>query len=631
MTWKMHRKHNKEGGVNIRNRRQPINVCDFGAKGDGIADDTAAINSAFAAMRKSALNTHPDLPRQWGGPEWFPGTCPAVVFPCGHYKISDAINISGRFTGMLDRDMGAHAIRGDNAVIDQTTPGKDIFVSTYSNMTQIEGFKFVNGRHQVWLDAPNTAGFFRVTDCEFHESAGFAVIFGHRCPSTLGYIARCCFLNCEQWIFSMTDVAKFLDIHGGARSGMSNKAAFDIRGGIVTFDNVMATPWADGPDQRWIDNRASQLKLTNCRFGGEFGGITTVRNFAKYVTNSSYQNSITIDNCFLCNQSNLKRPCVIWCDEVPNRIMVRNSPVLGIPVILVDPKIDLKNYFRGVAPGLLDYAVEHCTGQLSDMPELLKHPVIIAEPDQMLSDTEVEALMAKAKQELAAGTKGRQPQAAAPAVSHGHREQTDPAKYLEISRDHWTLEGCADAETVPNARYLALAEVDAGGVMLTNRHRKPGSGWALVKNVNIDVDRYPFLTYRLRPLRFGYLPVTLRIVDRETGISMLAETSWGGRLTNQKTEMANTYPYHAFDLRKVFAGDRHAFDIRVYLGGSVCCAKDDPEVARAQERGHKIFNKEGGEWNAGGMAPIGIWGEYLLVPLETGHYTVLEFLRAEAE
>ena len=71
-------------------------------------------------------------------------------------------------------------------------------------------------------------------------------------------------------------------------------------------------------------------------------------------------------------------------------------------------------------------------------------------------------------------------------------------------------------------------------------------------------------------------------------------------------------------MRKSFGGGRHAFDIRVYQAGSVCCAKDDPEVAVAVQRGHKIFNQEGGEWNEGGMASIGAWGEYLLVPPETG-------------
>jgi len=398
---------------------------------------------------------------------------------------------------------------------------------------------------------------------------------------------------------------------------------------------VMATPWADGVDQRWIDNRASQLKLANCRFGGEFGGFLVVRNFAKYVKNCSYQNSITIDNCFLPNQANLKRPCVIWCDEVPNRIMVRNSPVLGIPVILVDPKIDLRTYFTGVDRGLLDYAVEHCTGQLEDMPEGLRNPVIVPLPDQRLPDAEVDARIAQAKRELQSPTAASYPWTdKGPAVSHGHREQTDPSKYMDIPYAKWKIEGHADAEKTPNANYLALADVD-GSVLLMNRHRRPGSGWALVKDVEIDLDRTPYLTYRLRPLRFGYLPVILRIVDRETGSSMLADGTsggmWGGRLTGQKTEGANAHPYHAFDLRQTFGGGRHAFDIRVFLCGGLCCEQDDPEVARALERGHTIFNKEGGVWDPDGIPNICVWGEYLLVPLETGHYTVLEYLRAEAE
>ena len=74
----------------------------------------------------------------------------------------------------------------------------------------------------------------------------------------------------------------------------------------MTLDNVMATPWSEGHDQRWIDNRAAILRLNNCRFGGEDGGILTVLNFAKYSTHIAYETSIIIDNCFVCNQTNLK-------------------------------------------------------------------------------------------------------------------------------------------------------------------------------------------------------------------------------------------------------------------------------------------------------------------------------------
>ncbi len=596
-----------------------INVRDFGAKGNGTADDTAAINAAFEAMRKAGIITNPELPRQWGGPEWFPGTCPAVVFPCGHYKISDAINIAGNFVNLTNRDMGAHTIRGDNAVIDQINPDKDIFVSTYSIMTHITGFKFVNGRNQVWLDAPNTSGFFKVTDCEFHEARGFAVIFGYHCNSTLAYLSGCCFLNCEQWIYTMTDVTTFRDVHGGTRAGMANKAAFDIRGGIVTMDNIMATPWADAPDQRFIDNRCSQLKLSNWRFGGEFGGFLPVRNFRKYVTNTSYQSAIIMDNCFLANQCNTKRPCVIYCDEVPNRIVVTNSTVVGIPVIMVDPRIDLKIYFKGMHPGMLKFTVANCTGQTSDMPEGLKTPVVVqTAEDDGLSDVEVARSL-----DAAAEVARKIPAWKGPAVVFGgHREQTDPTRYKDIPDDKrkWTVDGYADAEVTPNSKYFAVFPGD-DGVILMRRHKQGGNGWVLLRDITIDLDRYPWLSYRLKPLECGYLSCTLRVIDKESGNSLLCNPpGFAGKAAPA---------YYAYDLRKSFGGGVRTFDIRVYPTGSVLCAKDDPELAKARARGCRQQDEveNAAESKVPTMCPV---GENFLVPLDVA-YPILEYVRAEAK
>lgn len=583
-----------------------INVSDFGAKGDGIADDTAAINAAFAAMRKAAINTHPTLPRQWGGGEWFPGTCPAVVFPCGHYKISDAIDIAGHFSDQIDRDMGAHTIRGDNAVIDQTDPEKDIFVSTYSVMTHITGFKFVGGRRQVWLDNPNVGAFVKVTDCEFHESFDFAVVFGYRCNSTLVYMACCAFVNCEQWIYTMADMATFRDVTGGSRPGMSHKAAFDIRGGIVTMDNIMATPWADGVDQRFIDNRSSQLKLSNWRFGGEFGGFLPIRNFTKY-SRDLIGSSIVVDNCFLANQSNTKRPGVIYCDEVPNRIVVTNSTVVGIPVITVDPRIDLNTYFEGVSADNLKFVVENCMGQLGDMPEGLKTPIVTPVPDKPgLSDAEVAQRLEKAAEFIAQTPPCKGP----PATYGGHREQTDPAKYMNLpgSQGQWTVEGHADAETTPNAKLYAVSARE-GGVIVMPRHQAFGSGWALLKDVAVDLDRHPWLTYRIKPFDYGYRPCFLRVIDKESGngLQCTMPVIFAGK---------HASPYYAYDLRRFFGGGVHTIDVRVYVLGDTLFDKDAPEIAKARE--------------SGGRAQP--WGDKMLTFLELDRsYTVFEYMRAEAE
>ena len=121
--------------------------------------------------------------------------------------------------------------------------------------------------------------------------------------------------------------------------------------------------------------------------------------------------------------------------------MVQHSTITGIPAIMVDNKIDLKNYFEGVDPGSLDFAVEHCTGNRGELPELLKHPVIKEKKVEFLSGEEIRTRMDHAIKYVREFTKNHNPPA--PAVSDGHCEQTDPAKYMDISFDkyRWVPEG----------------------------------------------------------------------------------------------------------------------------------------------------------------------------------------------
>ena len=181
-------------------------------------DDTAAINAAFDAMRKSAVLTDQTRPTDSsaGGRAHLRATCPEVFFPCGLYLISGEINISGVYKGLRDRDMGPQSIRGDYAIIKQTSQEKDIFVGNeYSALTHVAGLKFINGRNQLWFDNPNIGGSLKVNDCEFHGAGGIAVIFGYSCGSTSVCLSGCLFRDCEQWVYTMSDVAILRDINGG--------------------------------------------------------------------------------------------------------------------------------------------------------------------------------------------------------------------------------------------------------------------------------------------------------------------------------------------------------------------------------------------------------------------------------
>lgn len=99
-----------------------INVKDFGAIGDGIADDTVAINAAFAALRSAT------------SPVSGVGPAAQLIFPRGTYKITGTINATS-IKGM------SVVIEGEGSVIDCQTSGKpgidalDTRYITWRNLT----------------------------------------------------------------------------------------------------------------------------------------------------------------------------------------------------------------------------------------------------------------------------------------------------------------------------------------------------------------------------------------------------------------------------------------------------------------------------------------------------------------
>ena len=111
-----------------------INVRDFGAKGDGVADDTAAIAAAGKAAQAHDLARRTDgLSGEYDGPH------AAVVFPAGTYRVSDTV--------FFDRD--AHLRGAGDARIVSSAPDRDIFYFHKAARTRVENLRFSGGRNQL--------------------------------------------------------------------------------------------------------------------------------------------------------------------------------------------------------------------------------------------------------------------------------------------------------------------------------------------------------------------------------------------------------------------------------------------------------------------------------------------------
>jgi len=144
-----------------------INVKDHGAKGDGIADDTQAIQKAVNTMM-AQYEQWPLRVRHWNklsnGITDNPHS--EIVFPAGTYKISSPI-VFRRYASV--RGIG-------KAVIKQTNPEKDSLYFHGLLRSTVENLQFEGGRIQLrFWTANNGTARVNVQNCVFINSSSYAI------------------------------------------------------------------------------------------------------------------------------------------------------------------------------------------------------------------------------------------------------------------------------------------------------------------------------------------------------------------------------------------------------------------------------------------------------------------------
>ena len=117
----------------------PINVKDFGAVGNGVADDTNAILNAIAYLR-SIQNTS----GYYGG---------SIYFPTGIYVIKETIELAAA-TPIVDLRIsfygdGGFTGRGATQLVFLPTSAKDGLVLKSSQMCSFEDIEFISGNNNV--------------------------------------------------------------------------------------------------------------------------------------------------------------------------------------------------------------------------------------------------------------------------------------------------------------------------------------------------------------------------------------------------------------------------------------------------------------------------------------------------
>ena len=325
-----------------------FNVKDFGAKGDGISDDTTAIQSAIRASETKRQAYWNDL---------MGAAYAEVVFPTGVYVINKPIVLT-RYA----------FVRGEGRVtIKQTNPDQDVFYLHQAYRMVLNNLTFQGGKRslKIWTENTDTT-MLTVEDCVFLDSSGYAVECTSRrnaagefvdryevgqdgslryieagdtpfyYNSTQLHINRCAFKNCMRFLNTSTDgcfvencyMETNPDMEGAPIRNGGDLSINTGGSGVMKLENVKCLFHVkDGKNQRLIDHFSFGLTLRNVRLVTDgLKGICPIRNLCKFRSGGSLATYLILDDCEL-DAAGCPENAIVYCEEVTNLISIRNCRV----------------------------------------------------------------------------------------------------------------------------------------------------------------------------------------------------------------------------------------------------------------------------------------------------------------
>ncbi|OHB61485.1 MAG: hypothetical protein A2Y12_06840 [Planctomycetes bacterium GWF2_42_9] len=516
-----------------------INVKDYSAKGDGITDDTNAIQAAFDAQRE--------------------GTKSTVYFPAGNYLVSDTLK-------MYMPDVSGESFL--NTKIIQQQKDKDIFNGEYAWRGQIRNLTFIGGAKQLNLRNIRTdQGMMCVEQCSFTDSSDFAIYMAPQSNPMHFIIRECHFGNCAQVLYTVCDWTTFSDCWI-TTARMENKAAIEARGDKLLCENIIGVPIVTGKNDRWIDFYGSEggnlLTCKNFRFGGEFGGTTPVYNFTKLDKNMA-GGGIVLEDCRISAGGGVKK-CAIYCEEIPNMIVIQNC-VLHVPALILSPKINLSEYFKNIPEGLLYYdllgnvSLSRNNAQAISLMDAAKSrdtspEAIAGQLDSQQTQIALKKIITKIEQ--------LEDQLPADTQFNGHKMKTDKFEYIDINLNThiWDMNVLMSPTVHSNNEYMEMAQLGDDIVFM---RRAPGL-WpsVIVRDVEVDVEKTPFISWRQKDPGNNPLPneYKLRNETNKLDPNIIMPSGYAIRVFNHQSQESVLlheihtppwYDYRAYDLRKALS------------------------------------------------------------------------------
>ena len=326
----------------------PLNVRDFGAKGDGVADDTAAIRAALvrASKENEARRIRVGYRCVDGGGVG-DGPIREVFFPKGVYRVSETLPVW--------RDA---VLRGDGATVRMAERDRDVLYFHSAFRCRVSGLAFEGGATAMrfWTQNNDTAHI-TIRDCRFVGTSAAAVeclsysyktngqsrglspyivrkdgalrpnplFAGPRggCPnSTLLTIEDCAFEGCARATDFACDGAVMRRVKAVTAKGAPG-GAFLVSNRLHAYDLDVTVRRAPGVRQSVFETKRSgaMLDVESSVFRTDDGsGVCSVRSSTvpNYAASAISLNGVTVES----GASDDDAPVVIEPKTCPNRLRV---------------------------------------------------------------------------------------------------------------------------------------------------------------------------------------------------------------------------------------------------------------------------------------------------------------------
>lgn len=339
-----------------------VNVNQFGAYGDGVHDDSAAIQKAVSYINAKMIlfeqsNPNPDWHR------WF-STSYTLYFPSLQYLISERIEFNGsRY----------YNIEGNKSIITSDVNMNDpVFYFDGANGTksQISGFIFKEMKNAIEYDSTNNdLSKVMIKNCDFVGVREYAIKYNNR--SSMLKIENCNFSWCFKILYNIKcDCVEFTNCwFSEYESDQDDYVSFIILWGENKFINCHFIPngnynptidqstlsnlaWIQAGDNETASANNPGLLFDRCRVSAETNSKTMVNwKVIPNTGNSPTDTYIKFLNCYAL--ACVRGKTVIRAWHVPQQVIFENCEISNEDATFItfvdglDVNTDISTYFNG--------------------------------------------------------------------------------------------------------------------------------------------------------------------------------------------------------------------------------------------------------------------------------------------